>query len=288
MVERIKLLENKNKIQMQEPVWVTIGNTFVNATYGRPLRKHRVATIKSKWDTDKIGSIILYTTDYEKFEIIDGQHRIQAMIELFGNGAKVLATVFDNNMSIQERADFYESYNNERASLSAVETFVAKITAEDEDATNILKISRENNVKIVGIDVKSKALKFARCNSVSLIQKIYNVGVLNLTLKTLYNAYKNTDEIFSKESHGYYILQQVSNVIKIYQAEIDLKRLEKVLGKASSSSLNLRVTHESAVKTNAGALRIVEAYNKKLKNNRLDESKLFKTYSGRFRLNKKG
>ena len=237
--------------------------TVVNPIYARSVKPNHVRRLVKNFDPRKIGTIVVCDIGNDKYEIIDGQHRIEVHVL--------------ENMPIEERAEFYHSFNTLRASLSSVEKFKARIVEGDGESVVIHEICRHVGVQISGVDTGVKKSTFAVTRAIDKIQKIYHMGVLKDTLTCLYYAYEQEPEDFGNESFGTYIMDNVSKVLYCFRNGIDQNRLIDTLMKARSKTWNTRVdSSDLQMKTYGGALRLVESYNKGLsEEKRLDVAKLF-------------
>lgn len=259
---------------------IFLHEAFVNNTYGRPLMPNLVNKIKDTFDADKLGLIVVYTEDWKTYEIIDGQHRVEVLRQLYGNDMQIYVYVLEN-LTLEQRAQYYFDYNVGRKSLTALDKFKARIAYNDSIAITVHELAKANGVLISQLDTKIKNVQFPVLNAINVAEKLYHAGLLGRTLEVLYHAYKDADANMAKEAFGSAIMQNVARVIRTYKT-IDLDRLVEVLSKASSRSWNIKMSDADAtLKSVGGAIKIVDAYNNRLhESNRLDVAQLLISMSG--------
>ena len=279
---RSKATDNKAEehLNRQANGSIYLHETYVNPIYGRGLEPNHVSKIKEDFDADKLGLIVVYTDDWVTYEVIDGQHRIEALRQLFGNDRQIYVLVLEN-LTIEERSFYYHKYNSNRKSLTALDKFKARIAYNDSTAITVHELAKANGVLISGLDTKIKNVQFPVLNAINVAEKLYHAGLLGRTLEVLYHAYKDADANMAKEAFGSAIMQNVAKVIRTYKT-IDLDRLVEVLSKSSSRSWNIRMSDADAtLKSVGGAIKIVDAYNNRLhESNRLDVAQLLISISG--------
>ena len=136
----MEIVLNENEIAKRETI--DFSKTFANQLYARPIRLKNIKKIKTNFEFDLLGSIIVHKNKaddntYERlfdqlgidinpinnvYEILDGQHRIKAMQELFGEKVEFEVVVLEN-MAYEERVKYYHTYNEDRQSLTYGEKF---------------------------------------------------------------------------------------------------------------------------------------------------------------------
>jgi len=260
---------------------IFLNETYVNEKLMRPMNMKFVQKMKADFNMDMIGTIVVHTDDWKSYEILDGQHRVELLKQLFGSTHQISCLVL-TGMTEAQRAEFYINYNMTRRSLSSIEKFKARLEAGDDNAIVIHELCKAFNILISGVDTKSRQLVFPVVTAVNQIEKIYNAGLLGRTLDVLYSAYQYATPEMAKEAFGTYIMENVSKVIATYFDTIDLDRLEDVLSKASARSWNVRINDGNlTLKSIGGALKIVDAYNARLhKQNQLTVEMLMQSRSG--------
>ncbi len=248
--------------------------TVVNPIYARACSPRHVTQIVNNFDPRKIGTIVVCDIGDNKYEIIDGQHRVEACKRLKHEWIEVHVL---ENMSLEERAEFYHSFNTLRKPLSSIEKFKARLIEGDGESVAIHEICKRVGMQIMGIDTTIKQTVFPVTRSIDKLIKIYSMGLLDRTVRILYNAYDNEPQDWSKEAFGNYLLDNISKVLYSYRTEIDDDRLTQTIAKAKSGYWNAKNdSTDLQMKTYGGATKIVEAYNKGLAEaKRLDFSKLF-------------
>ena len=132
---------------------VALGSITVNEKAQRQLREHRVAELTANLDLDMIGEPVLNFVAEDRYHVIDGQHRIEALKRFLGDGwekAKIPCRVY-KGLSEQEEADMFDRLDNV-LSVSAFDKFQVRVTAKREIESAVAKI------------VKAQGLTIARSN----------------------------------------------------------------------------------------------------------------------------
>ena len=285
----MEIVLNENEIAKKETI--DLSKTFVNTLYGRTIDVRNLKRIKQKFDFNKIGSIIVHKNKpedetYKKlnlyppdniFEILDGNHRKVALQDLFGENIKWEVTVLEG-LPYEARAEYFESYNNDRKGLTYTDKFKSRLQYQEPDATAIKRIANDNQVLLSQIDIgKPSRMKFGVCMAISSLEAVYNSGNLDVCLNVLYRAYVNTPASYSDQAYGNLSLRHIDTIVKTYEDEIDTSRLIKAISQMDSYVLNSEpnINEDKTIKAKIVPMKIVEIYNKRLgEDKQLDLKKL--------------
>lgn len=115
----------------QRPVkWIPVRDLDVRwAEAQRHINQKRVDKIAANLDPDAIGVITVSPGQDGKYHIIDGQHRVAAIKQAWGDGQQVPCQVIEEAGSPAEAADIWLTVNTDRATPHSFERFGVAITA---------------------------------------------------------------------------------------------------------------------------------------------------------------
>lgn len=139
-------MSKQRSFQLSE---VAIGKMSVNSKAQRELKPHRVKELHDNLDLDMLGFPVLNWVSGDKYHIIDGQHRIEAIKQFLGDGwqRQILKCKVYKALTEQEEADMFDRLNNV-LSVSAFAKFKVRITAQREIETEINRIVESEGLKI--------------------------------------------------------------------------------------------------------------------------------------------
>ena len=132
-----------------EITWLDTDNlSVVWAQSQRPLDERFAKSIAEEFDPDKFGTLAVTKRDGKGiYHIIDGQHRKRAIEIAFGQGQKVPCQVFDADDPARA-AELFDEINSHRRKLHTIDFFNVRVTAKHEDHVAVMKIVRENGLRI--------------------------------------------------------------------------------------------------------------------------------------------
>jgi hypothetical protein len=112
----------------------------------RAIRPGHLKSITQKLDLDAIGVIIVSRRPDGKLAVLDGQHRIRALVDSGMGDWNVTCKVFDG-LTIREEAGLFRRYNT-TSKTNALEDLVKAVVEGEPEAVAIDKIARRNGLKI--------------------------------------------------------------------------------------------------------------------------------------------
>lgn len=110
--------------------WIEIASLQVDDDYQRPISRFQVNKLKREWDNDLIGVILISEREDGSRYILDGQHRVQSLIEMGYRDERVPAMVY-RHLSIETEAKIFALANKNRLYLSPQYAFRARLLAGD-------------------------------------------------------------------------------------------------------------------------------------------------------------
>ena len=270
----------KNRNIHNQTIWVPINKLTVNKNYQRNIDNRLVNNITKNYDSSMIGTITVAIDDDCKdeiclYEIIDGQNRVKAMINVLGSNAKIQVNCI-YNLNEKEKAKYFYKLNKNRKSLSAMDLFKARLVSGDEHAINLHEICKNYECNILTIDTNSKN-NINTCRSIGLLQRLYKRNLLEDVLLVVQSAYnRNNNENLARGKFEAKFLENISTIIRVYSKEINYQRLVSVLSKNSVNNFNMETPeyNKYQLKGFSGCVLILNAYNKNLRKDRLDVRKL--------------
>lgn len=163
--------------------WVRLGDMRVSPVAQRELKRYKVDEIKADFSIDKVG---VPTVSYRDgfYYIVDGQHRVSAMVELGYEDREIQCTVYEE-LSEEQEADLFLAINNVLA-VSVMDKYNVGVVAGVKDAVAVHNITHKLGLH-VSLDAKGGSIK-----AVGTLRKIYNRygdAVLTRTLKLVNDAY---------------------------------------------------------------------------------------------------
>lgn len=219
--------------------WIPVGEIEVDPTIQRPLNVAWAEKIGRDLDPDLVGVIHVSKRSNGRYVVIDGQHRIYGIKNVFGNnGTLVECKVYEGLTKAQE-AEFFVGLNDFRRP-TRIDVFLKSVIANDPDAVAINKITREygfrvDRVKADGTITAVGALEevyygFADMRDPKLTpeekQRLALPALLRLTLAVLKNAWGGTAD----SVHGH-LVSGVGRLLAARQRAIDADELTSKLSK---------------------------------------------------------
>lgn len=108
----------------------------VDEAYQRVVNPRQVSKITKKFDPDLFGVLLISQRDGGDYFVIDGQHRLNAMI-LMEKGSEPLPCLVYTHLTLETEAKIFGLVNKERLYLSPQYTFRAQLIAKDPEALAI-------------------------------------------------------------------------------------------------------------------------------------------------------
>ena len=133
---------NLNKSQ-RVVKWITISKLDVAWIESqRPLNSRKVAAIRDNLDPDALGVITVspIAGKPDSYHIIDGQHRVTAVKEAWGQNQQIQCQVITEAATPEEAAEIWLVMNTERSKPNSFERFGVAITAGRELETSVNEV----------------------------------------------------------------------------------------------------------------------------------------------------
>ena len=148
---------------------IQINKTFMDESYGRPLRPSHLKRITANWNWNLLEQPLLSDRKpqfgFERYAIIDGNHRLKALTER-GVTETYCRVLFD--LTIQEEAMLFRQINTLRVRPNAPELFKVDIRRGDKDALATKKLLDKYGI-IIGPNVTSGN----QLNCIKLVRTLY-------------------------------------------------------------------------------------------------------------------
>jgi hypothetical protein len=172
-------------------------------------------------------------------------------------------------MPFEQRAELFRSLNEDRKQPTKMEIFKSKLASRDQDALNIHSICQAVGVNIAGVD----GTGFPTSNGITFLESSYRHGTLSYVLRVVKEAYENKTTEFRKSYNSSTFLKKLDNFICMYFDELDFAKLTEKIGAISPVEWIHRLGQLIHTDKTGVSVFVVE-YNKGLKSNRLDMSKI--------------
>lgn len=202
--------------------WIPVAELLVDDAYQRPLNRRKVNEIKKDFDPDAIGVIYVSERD-DRFYVLDGQTRREAVMDLWGPKEKVPCLVYAD-LTREDEARLFAQFNEKRTKPRPLDIFRAKVMAGDTVACAITDM-----VEHLGLIISAGLGPKVSC--VQHMTAVYHHGgpdVLERTLRVIVNAW-GADQ---KSVQGT-IVQGVGLLVSRHRSTINDDRLVQALSGVS-------------------------------------------------------
>ena len=115
---------------------IRVNDIGVDYSYQRPTSPGHVARIAKKFDPEIFGTITVSQRPDRRYYVIDGQHRLQAMIAM-GRATDQVPCVVVQGLSVEQEAHIFGQLASTRKPLTPQERFRAALLAGDRVAVRI-------------------------------------------------------------------------------------------------------------------------------------------------------
>jgi hypothetical protein len=242
----------------------------VDMSYQRSVSPDRVSSIAKNFNQQALGIVTLSIRENGELYIIDGQHRIEALKKMGKGNIQINAVVlFD--LSIQDEANLFLIMNDNRTKPKKYDLHKAASASGNEITTSI-----DATLASLGLRIFDRPGD-GNIRAVGTVHKVSSkIGLekLEKVLKVMMEANGSHSSSLKAE-----YIEAVSAIIVQFK-DVDMKRLSMAIrniGDTSSSVLKasvIAVDSRPISKILALAGMIIDAYNYKLRNNRLDKFKI--------------
>lgn len=124
--------------------WLPISELRTDPKVNRPLEQRRVERIRDSFDASLLGVIIV--AEDNGYIILDGQHRVAALTELWDSTRKIEAKVY-SGLTIPQMAEMFVGLNDAKKP-HPIQIFMKRETAGDPVAVTIGKMVRDHGLEI--------------------------------------------------------------------------------------------------------------------------------------------
>ncbi len=247
-----------------------VANTIgIDPRYQRVLKKFRVKKIAEEFDPDIFGAIWVSERDDGSRVALDGQHRLDAIINEMGWGDQRVPCLVYRNLTPDQEAKIFERPQSTRATLTPAERFRARLFRGEPKAVEINRIVESHGFQ-VRLDWQGDVEGgIAAVSALDTIYDRYKPDTLDTVLGILRSAWGERTHgltgnvlrglaAFHTRYRGVYDRKRLIDVIMLrtpQTAEAESKDQQRVLGGTISA---------------ANARMLVQWYNHGMKKNRLD------------------
>lgn len=263
--EKFGALFNRGHLSKMSSM-VKVSELLIDYTYQRSPIKAKVNKIAKNFDPDLLGVIICSMRESGVVAVIDGSHRVHALLQK-GLKDSVMNALVYFDLTIEEEAKIFALMNQEHTKPNPAEIFKAGVVAGDQETIEINNIINKLGLKI-GVGPGDNKLR-----AISTVKRVYrNAGgnVLFSTLSSIKQAYGDSSAVMRDV-----LISAVAIVFNRYGDQVDIDRMVNTLRKFGNptslianaqSMMNGRVNQ---VTTTALPFMIVNSYNSRLTKNRL-------------------
>lgn len=275
IVSRKSKKKTKTIHEMSESKLITnvkVKDLIIDLTYQRAPSREKVGRIVHEFDPNALGVIICSMRENGVVAVIDGGHRVTAL-NVMGLGDTDIRCLVFFGLSVNEEAEMFTVLNDNRTKPKTQDIFKSKVIAKDPQAVEI------NNVLIkYGLRPgNAGGMNIVRAiGTVNNIYKRHGIDVIDKTFKCLTSAFGRHSSSYTDEA-----LCALSDFIANTK-NLNVDRLIKSLTAYGNTSLWFGKGSTIAKQANfhkvyQGMIFIlVSDYNKRLKNNRADFTKIVK------------
>lgn len=163
--------------------WIALGRIVVSDRAQRELKQARVDHLVAHFDIEQIGAPVVNERG-GKFFVIDGQHRVAALREIYGDSRQVQCWAYVGLTEEEEAEKFLQI--NDVLSVSAMDKYEIGVEAGRETEADIDRI-----VRSCGLVVSRQKVE-GGIGAVGTLRRIYDRGgaaVLGRTLRMIDSAW---------------------------------------------------------------------------------------------------
>lgn len=176
---------------------VPLGGLQVDHSYQPQLDAKRVGKYADNWDRAKAGVVYISERDDGTRYIIDGQHRVGAMIRVYHlTRASMIDALVYRGLTVQREAELWLGFNRDRKQRSAREHFITAVIAKEPEACGIQQVLDSCGLRVA---ITASAPGIA---CVATLRTVYRKGgpeVLEEALRVLGEAYPGNGDAWLNE-----------------------------------------------------------------------------------------
>lgn len=166
---------------------LSVDALFVDASYQRPLTTF-AKRIRDQFDPALLGTLIVSARAEDRFAVVDGQTRAEAVRQLAatGDAPGVVPCLVYDGLSRADEANLFARLQKERRGIASYHRFRAALVAGDEEAIDIQRIA-----KAAGYEVGPAAK--TQISAVAGLEKVYRRSpqMLERVLGTFRRAWRD-------------------------------------------------------------------------------------------------
>lgn len=212
--------------------WLKIIDLKIDRKYQRGITKGRVTRMVMHFDPDAFGTITISKRADGTLFILDGQHRVRALLEMGWDDQRVPCLVY-TGLTVEEEARIFRLMNAESVSPKALDIFRARLTEGEEVAVGINTIANSLGLYITPVSSATSI----QC--IAAMERVYVMGGANILLMSL----RTIKAVWGKQADAHnqvYLADMVMGLgvlFSRYGRLIDTARLEKVLARQTPKAL---------------------------------------------------
>lgn len=247
---------------------VLLKNLKTDFCYQSQVNPAQVNKIVENFDHHALGTIVVNERADGTLYIVDGQHRVVALLRL---GHFAISAKIHNGLNIEEEANLYNALNSaKKKNANAIGK--ASLRAGEEEA---LMIDQAVERAGMSVDYDSKNYKYGHVVAYKTLERILKKrGPINLetTINFIKVAFGDEKRYF--QSH---ILEGVSEFLQIYGNELDVKIIIEKLKPMGFDEFEKEVNKYTAFfkqKKKCPPHALADIYNYKKRKGKLNKDKL--------------
>lgn len=147
---------------------VRCGDIRIDPTYQRKLRESHLSKIVAEFDWSLFFAVGLSRRPDSSLWVFDGQHRVEAVLSLFG-ADEIVPAIVVSGLTHEDEAHLFYALQTTRKPVTAIERFRAQLSRGEMAATEIERISSE-----CGFNITDNATGVRTIPSVGALESLYN------------------------------------------------------------------------------------------------------------------
>lgn len=244
------LQPNEDCGELPKIEWRLPSTLFVDEAYQRSLSKRSIQLIKKivkEWNWNKFKPPVCVEHP-NGYEVIDGQHTTIAACT-HPHISKIPVVVVNAN-EIEDRASAFVSHNVNRIPVTATQIFFSKITAGDEEASQVHKVCSEEGINILRNPTVNP--KEGDTAAIAALTSIYNQAgpaALRRVCKIVsYGKFKPVQSLQIRAIRGLLLSEEYKRLQELGSTDEDVMTIvrstgEKIVTISKSMSANSKKKH---------------------------------------------
>lgn len=227
-LREIRKPDNRQSLSFRK---IRAGNLLVDRRYQRPVSQAMVNRIAKAFDPNLFGVITVSERDNGDMFILDGQHRVAAVIKIGGENTLLPCEVLTGK-SYQDEAEIFHKRNADKKAMTAQDKFRGKLESGIDRAPEIFEIVVANGFMINLDDSELKGGKIPGVGSLIHVDTNYRGGHLNDVLELVRDTWGN--DIGPRGS----MISGLAMFLSFYRDVWDRKRFVSQLAKVTMERLH--------------------------------------------------